>query len=208
MHVLNIEYNNKECRQIVLSNILLMLHRRKLISEPLELQKTIEITSEDIYTIPIDMAEIDNKIIQVYFVNSKITSINQGSSLDEFLSKNIDVKKIVIFKEINKKIAKQIYYEYTNAEFFREYELLEDIPQKDFIPEHQLLTVPEKEELLNKFPDNTLQRIFSIDIMVRYYNGHVNDIFRIISPSITSGKSIRYRKVIATSNMFDILFSS
>ena len=71
--------------------------------------------------------------------------------------------------------------------------MLEDLPSKVFIPEHQLLNSDEKTELLSKFSEHDLAKIYSTDVMARYYGSKVGDIFRIIRPSITSGKNIFYR---------------
>jgi DNA-directed RNA polymerase I, II, and III subunit RPABC1 len=126
--------------------------------------------------------------------------------LDEYLSNNIDVHKIIVCKEVAKKVVKQIVTEYKNAEFFFESEMLEDIPSKIFIPEHILLSEDEKKELLSKYSELELARIFSTDMMSRYYNAKVGDIFRIIRPSFTAGKNVFYRRVVNGS--WDILFPS
>ena len=83
--------------------------------------------------------------------------------------------------------------------------MLEDIPAKIFIPEHQLIGEDEKKELLEKFSEQELGRIFISDIMARYYGAKIGDIFRIIRPSFTAGKNIYYRRVI--NGTWDILFS-
>ena len=83
--------------------------------------------------------------------------------------------------------------------------MLEDIPMKIFIPEHQLLNKEEKEELLSKFSENELSIILDIDMMSRYYKAQVGDIFKIIRPSIVSGNSIFYRKV--NHGSIDLMFT-
>jgi DNA-directed RNA polymerase subunit H (RpoH/RPB5) len=82
---------------------------------------------------------------------------------------------------------------------------MEDIPSKLFIPEHQLLTLEEKTEILNKFKETELAKINDMDVMSRYYGAVVGDIFRIIRPSMTAGKNIFYRRVVSgnVSQLFD-----
>jgi DNA-directed RNA polymerase I, II, and III subunit RPABC1 len=138
-------------------------------------------------------------------VNAKLMSIVQGTPLDDYLSNNIEVHKIIIMKDVAKKVVKQIVIEYKNAEFFFETEMLEDLPSKSFIPEHQLLSEEEKEELFSKFNKSDLSNILVTDMMSRYYGANIGDIFRIIRPSFTAGKSIFYRRVVNGS--WDILFS-
>ena len=82
--------------------------------------------------------------------------------------------------------------------------MIEDIPNKDFIPEHYVLTPVEKDELLSKFNENEFSIIFNTDMMSRYYGVNNGDIFKIIRPTLTSGKSIAYRKV--HQGNWDILF--
>jgi DNA-directed RNA polymerase I, II, and III subunit RPABC1 len=86
--------------------------------------------------------------------------------------------------------------EYTNAEIFFENEMMEDLPSKIFIPEHQLLTEEEKANILETFKEIELAKINDTDIMSRYYLAKLGDIFRIIRPSITAGKNIFYRRVV------------
>ena len=83
--------------------------------------------------------------------------------------------------------------------------MLEDIISKVFIPKHHLLNNEEKAELLNKFAETELSRIHVTDMMSRYYKVEVNDIFRIIRMSLTSGKNISYRRV--QQGNWDILFA-
>jgi hypothetical protein len=198
----NIEYNSKEINNIVCLNVLKMLHRRFIIDDYNKLYQEIlvDINQKAIIEFKLN----DNTKCSLYLINAKLSSIAQGTQLDEYLSNNLDIHKIVIFKDAAKKVLKQIQIEYKNAEFFFEYEMMEDIPEKIFIPEHQLLNEEEKTELLNKFSESDLSSIYDIDMMSRYYNAKIGDIFRIIRPSISSGTSIFYRRVIHGS--LDIFF--
>ena len=198
---INVEYNNKEINEIIMKNITKMLFRRKLIKSWSNTYNSLEnVANKSIFTIELD----DKSNISVYLVNAKLTSIVQKTPLDEFLSNNIDIHKIIIAKDVAKKVVKQIVSEYKNAEFFFEYEMLEDIPSKSFIPEHHLLDNDERKELLSKFSENELAKIFLTDMMSRYYGAKIGDIFRIVRPSSTAGKSIHYRKVVNSS--LDIIF--
>ena len=118
------------------------------------------------------------------------------SILTDYLNKNIDHHKFLIVKTFSKKTYSQIVKDYKNVEIFNIFELLEDIPAKEFIPEHCLLNNEEKKELLESFGLNELGRIYSTDIMARYFGSKNNDVFRIIRPNINSGTSIYYRLVI------------
>ncbi len=199
---INIELNSKEINIEICKNISKMLERRNVIN-----------TSQDIFDQIVN--DINNKAslefvvnnktkYSIYIVNAKITSITKGTPLDEFLSNNLDMHKIIVIKECSKKAIKQIILEYKNAEFFFEHEMLEDIPSKKIIPTHQLLSKDEIAELLTKFDENELSIIYNTDMMARYYNANIGDIFRIIRQSVTSGNSIFYRRV--HNGSLDILF--
>jgi len=189
----NIELNSKEINNEVCLNILKMLKRRNKIDDVDSMFSKI---AEDINQKAIIEFKLnDNSKCSIYFVSAKLSSISQGTPIDEYLSNNLDSRKIVILKDPAKKVLKQIITDYINAEFFFEHEMLEDIPNKVFIPVHILLTETEKTELLNKFNKNELSIIFDTDMMARYYNAKVGDIFKIIRPSLSSGNSIFYRRV-------------
>jgi DNA-directed RNA polymerase subunit H (RpoH/RPB5) len=201
---INVEYNNKEINQHVIENVLKMLERRGLIISWSNEYKKL---SNDLDTKSIFQIQLTDKTnYSIYLVNAKLSSIVQGTPLDEYLSNNIDIHKIIIARDVAKKTVKQIVGEYKNAEFFFESEMLEDIPSKVFIPEHQLMNSEEKAELLDKFSESELSRIFLTDIMARYYGAKIGDIFRIIRPSFTAGKNVFYRRVVNGS--WDILFKS
>lgn len=201
---INVEYNNKEINQIIMENVLKMLERRKLITSwNSELKKL----GDDVQTKSVFEIELKDKLTySVYLVNAKLTSIVQGTPLDDYLSNNIDIHKIIIARDVAKKVVKQIVGEYKNAEFFFESEMLEDIPSKVFIPEHHLLSQPEKDELTSKFSESELAKILLTDMMSRYYAAKVGDIFRIIRPSFTAGKNVFYRRVVNGS--WDVLFEA
>jgi DNA-directed RNA polymerase subunit H (RpoH/RPB5) len=197
---INVEYNNKEIVENVLMNIFKMLERRNIIESWENQMKNLDFTKSIFEFIVKDKTKYSINI-----VNAKLGSIVNGTPLDDYLSNNIDVHKIIIARDVAKKVVKQIIYEYKNAEFFFEYEMLEDIISKVFIPVHQLLNEEEKTELLSKFSEHDLSSILISDMMSRYYGAKLNDIFRIIRPSITAGRSILYRRVVNGS--WDILFS-
>jgi DNA-directed RNA polymerase subunit H (RpoH/RPB5) len=200
---INVEYNNKEINQIVIENILKMLERRKLIKSWSDEYKKIEdIETKSIFKIVLT----DKTEYGIYLVSAKLTSIVQGTPLDEYLNNNIDIHKIIVARDVAKKCVQQIVNVYKNAEFFFEKDMLEDIPSNIFIPQHELMNEDEKNELLNKYAEYELGKIFISDMMARYYGAKNGDIFRIIRPSITAGNSIYYRRVVNGS--WDILFES
>lgn len=199
---INIELNSKEVNNILCLNIIKMLNRRMLIDD---VDKKFAEISNDINQKSIIEIKLNNGTkISIYSINAKLGSITQGTPIDEYLSNNLDIHKIIVIKECAKKVFKQIMVDYKNAECFFEHEMLEDIPSKAIIPVHQLLSLEEKEEFLSKFSENELSMILDTDMMSRYYNAKVGDIFKIVRASIISGNSIFYRRVVHGS--LDLIF--
>lgn len=196
----SVEYNNREINQIIIENILKMLERRNIIKS---YKDEINKINTDDYQNKSNF-ELEKYKIGIYLVSAKLSTIVQGHPLDIYLSNNIDIHKIIIAKDVAKKVVKQIVNEYKNAEFFFESEMLEDIPSKIFIPKHEIIVGDERKEILEKFSENELARIFLTDMMSRYYGANIGDIFKITRPSFTAGKNIFYRRVVNSS--WDILF--
>ena len=127
-------------------------------------------------------------------------NISSGSEVDEFLSKNTEYIKFVLLKEFSKKVYKQVN-EYKNSYIFHIFEMLEDIPSKNIVPEHQLLSDSDKEELKKVYDISFFPKINNTDMMSRYYGAKVGDIFRIKRLNLNSGISTYYRRVIKDSNI-------
>jgi DNA-directed RNA polymerase subunit H (RpoH/RPB5) len=191
----NVELNMKEIINIVIKNVGLMFYRRNYMKSKSFSDKIVEnLTSDKLYNF-----EIDNNKYSINILNQDIKNISSGSPVDDYLNKSVDNHKFLIVKNFSKKTYSQIIKDYKNAEIFTIYEFLEDIPSKEIIPQHILLNSDEKKELLESFGLNELGRIYSTEIMTRYYGAKNNDVFRIIRPNINSGTSVYYRLVVTGS---------
>jgi DNA-directed RNA polymerase subunit H (RpoH/RPB5) len=199
---LNIQMNDKEINQTIVENVLKLLERRKLLKSWEDEYNKLKsvLTSQTIFEVILE----DKTKCGIYIINARLSSIVSGTPLANYLSNNLNVHKIIIIRDVLKKVVKQIIHEYKNAEFFFESEMLEDLPSKDFIPHHEIICDEEKTELLNKYSEKELSKILNTDIMCRYYGGKLGDIFKITRPSFTAGYSIFYRKVAPGS--LDLLF--
>ena len=195
----NIEYTNDELNLLILKNTLKMLYIRNLINYE-DIEKFLLNINKDKNIFDIKLK--NDLIYSIYLLNTPITTIINGTPLDEYLSENINIHKILIAKNVSKKVVKQLYQQYQNVEFFFEYEMLEDKSEIVFIPKHRILSKEEIENL--DIHENTLSYIKLFDAMTRYHNGKVGDIFEITRMSSISGYSIEYRKVITSSS--DIIF--
>lgn len=202
MNLTNVNYTIKEINQIIIINLLKMLERRRVISD---IKTIYESMKEDIAPNKSISIKLDNgNNCFVYIVNGKVTSITQNSPIDEFLSNNTNIQKFVIITDPSKKTFKQVMDNYPNSECFFQREFMEDIAGKDICSEHNLLNSEEKDELLQNINIKNFSKIYSTDVMSRYYNAKVGDIFRVHRVNVTSGKGVDYRVVINGS--LDILF--
>ena len=191
----SVEYSTKEISNIVFQNVLKMLIRRNVIDNYEENYKKYldDFVSKSLVSFP-----TKDMTYSVNLYGGKLSSIVQNSPLDEYLRSNVNVHKILILKDPSKKVAKQVS-EYKNAEFFFEHEMMEDIPSKNFIPEHILLQGDDKKVLLETFKEIELAKMTDVDMMSRYYKAVPGDIFKIIRPSNSAGKNIFYRRVVVGS---------
>lgn len=202
MDLTRVSYDNKEINKIIVSNILKMFKRRNLIENIEETFNSIENDISPNKSIKVKL--LDNQNSMIYIINDKVTSITQNSPIDDFLSKDVNIFKFVIIREPSKKTFKQVIENYPNSEIFFQNEFMEDIPSKDIIPEHRLLNSDEKDELTQVIDSKNLKKIFTTDMMSRYFNAKVNDIFRINRMNTTSGNGIDYRVVVP--GKIDMLF--
>lgn len=182
---------NSEINKTVVVNVLKMLKRRNLIESVdtyMEKFKDI-IEKEKVF----EFKEGANKF-SIYIVNSRINSVVSKSPLDEYLRSNVDTKKIILIDSTRKGAIKQIL-NFKNTEFFLLENMMEDLPSKKFIPEHQLLSDEMKSKLSDRFNLKDFAEIKTSDIMARYYGAKVNDVFRIIRKNLTTGNEVAYRVV-------------
>lgn len=109
-----------------------------------------------------------------------------------------DIPKIIVVKEINKKAIQYVYNTFPNAEVFIENELLINLIDHDLVPEHEILSKEECDELLENYnaKKRNLPKILKTDPVARYYNMKPGDICKIIRPSEQSGFVAFYRLVV------------
>ena len=194
----NVMMNNNEKIRECMINILKLFKRRNYFKTDNtdKIDKMINDIKTNSKTYLID----DNIKIAIYYKDMELKNISSGSDVDEFLSKKTDHIKFIITKEFSKKVYKQVN-ENKDCYIFHIFEMLEDIPSKNIIPEHQLLTEDEKEELNKLFDIKLFPKIFNTDMMSRYYGAKIGDIFRIKRLNLNSGKSTYYRRVINDLNI-------
>lgn len=194
----NVIMNNNEKIKESMKNLLILFKRRGYFEKDNE--DKIDNMFQDIKNNGSANLKNDKIKISIHYKDIDLKNISSGSELDEFLSKNTDFYKFVILKEFNKKVYKQVT-ERENCYIFHIFELLEDIPSKNIVPEHILLNTDEITELKKYYDISLFPKIFNTDMMSRYYGAKVNDIFRIKRLNLNSGVSTYYRRVVNDSTI-------
>ena|GEM_PF-462276 len=74
-----------------------------------------------------------------------------------------------------------------------------DILKHELVPEHEIISKKDADEVLNKYniTKGQLPKIFSTDPVVKMIKAETGDILKITRNSKTAGKSIFYRVVVA-----------
>ncbi len=183
-----------EIKNKIVYNIILMVCRRNKLDETHT--NTIFKKIKDIDKKTIIDFQVNNNKYSINIINAKLNTITSNSILDEYMNKNIHIKKFIIIKSPSKRVIKQIVKNYKNCEYFGFHELINDILKVFYISKHILLDENEKLLLLEKLETNKLSKIYDTDMMSRYYNAKINDIFRIIRNNITSGYEVAHRTVV------------
>lgn len=204
-HLIPIEINIDKKINILLTNVIKMLTNRKLLKEE-NLEKNIDNIIKNknddlIFDIKLDFPEVyypkDKNILSLKILNQKISSINKGSAISDFLNSKINNPKIVILNGIQSKAKEQIFnFPYT--EVFIEHELMINIVEYVAFPKHELLSEEESKSVLEEYnvKKKEMPKILSGDPASRYFNAKPNQIFRIIRPSEITGVAVSYRYVI------------
>jgi DNA-directed RNA polymerase subunit H (RpoH/RPB5) len=206
--LLPVEINQDKRRIEVLKNTVHMLTNRKLLkSDNLDdnIKKITALNSDDmIYPIILDNPEIyypkgsNYKILYLKFINQKITGITKTSNIGEFLISKKDFPKIIVVSSISNKTEDQIRHDYPFTEIFMEKNLMIDIVKHISVPKHELLTAEQSKAVIEDYntKKRELPKIYRGDHVIKYFNGQIGQIVKIIRPSEVSGLAPYYRLII------------
>ena len=197
--------NANQIKETILLNIAKMLFNRGIITENhIDYYKTIAYNNidqneETFFELDADESnKLGSKTIYVKFIDRKITTIRKVIDIETFM--DINSYKFIIVSNIAPKAVKQIT-EYKQTELFYVYELLINLIDSNLIPKHYKLNEIEKDQFMLEYQISkndlkNLKRMYIDDPVSKYYNLEIDDIVRIERPSITSGISIDYRRVV------------
>lgn len=104
---------------------------------------------------------------------------------------------IVVFSELTEK-HRSLESEFSNLTLFSYKNLMFNLVDHQFVPQHESLTAAEKIKLLSDFmikDYNKLPLISKYDPVCRYYNFKIGDVLRITRPSDANMTHVTYRHV-------------
>jgi len=197
--------NNKKQVEIALKTICRIIIERKYTTKTIDeifskikpnITENILLNIEDIHNDEI-IFSIDDKKYGIKFISNFLTTIKKEVSIENFLTKNLDIHKFIIINKLSDRAIKQIL-EYQNTEVFTIDELLIVVIDHHLVPPHYILNTQEKEEYFTTFNHHPrdMKKILINDPIAKFYGAKIGDVFKIIRPSITSGKDIDFRIVI------------
>jgi DNA-directed RNA polymerase I, II, and III subunit RPABC1 len=200
--LLTIELSLKERKHIIITNFVKMLISRKELDSS-KIEEYIDNIIKSTAATNKFYIKTENTKWAGMLISTKLTSIKKDTHLIDFLAEDSNIHKIIIVKDLSKKVYTSILG-YTNAEAFFEWEMMANVIDHQIIPKHIVLTTDEAEKYKKEYGDNLQSIMYTTDRIARYYGMKVGDIVKIIRPSITTGYSCIYRRLMMGSN--DLLF--
>jgi len=161
-------------------------------------EKFGEHPSRENLTILVEKADDDTNQLFVFFPEDEKVGVKPIKVYTDRMRAEAVANAIMVLRVDITPFAKQAVAEMSDTfriEHFRESELLVDITEHQLVPEHQVLTVNEKSELLKRYrlKDSQLPRIQANDPVARYYGMKRGQVVKIIRPSETAGRYVTYR---------------
>jgi len=145
-----------------------------------------------------EKADDESNQLFVFFPIDEKVGVKPIKELTDKMKEETVSNAILVLREDITAFAKQAVQEMSDSfriEHFKEAELLVDITEHNLVPEHQVLSKNEKEELLKRYrlKETQLPRIQPNDPVARYYGMKRGQVVKIIRPSETAGRYVTYR---------------
>jgi DNA-directed RNA polymerase subunit H (RpoH/RPB5) len=214
---LSVRIDTDTIKEIVLKNVIKMLHHRGWVKKENIESRLADIIGEDneqlLYKIKLDVklgsfptyefqntSETDSFADDVVFVKilpQKVTSIAKSPIIVDFLTTYKTSHKILVVDEISDK-SKNALMSGKYVEVFSEKFLLQNVLEHDMSPAYEILTPDQCVELLKEYQlsKRQVKIMFNTDPVSRYLFLKKGRIVRIIRNSEASGNAIDYRIVV------------
>ncbi len=190
---MNLEYEDSEKTQIILSNVCKMLRDRKMIKDYNDFYSKVKNIGDNLEI----NINYETKSIAIKIVYNNVNTIKDSNDIENFLDKYSKYHKILVITSLSKKAYKQLM-EYPLTEVFIELEQMVNILEYELQPKFRLFTKTEVEEYFKTFNNKKreMPRMLDSDPVARYFNAKQGDILEITRPSVTTGEAVSYRIVV------------
>lgn len=155
--------------------------------------------SRENLTILVEKTDDPNDQLFVFFPEDEKVGVKPIKTYCQRM-KEENVMRAIIVVKINltpfaKAAVKEMSLRGYRVEYFRDSELLVDITEHKLVPEHIVLSMQQKQELLERYrlKPSQLPRIQLTDPIARYYGLKYHQVVKIIRPSETAGRYVTYR---------------
>lgn len=193
----SVEYTYLEKKHKALETIAKMLINRNVVDTSVEniydnFKKSLDTNNDEIATY-----NYNSISYKVKFIQRQVQTIKKTPEIEVFLEEHAKHYKFLIVSGINEKV-KKFLSSVINLEIFTLSEIIINVIDHYLVPKHKLLTSTEKDKLIKEYElkNKDLPRIYISDIISRYYNAQIGDIFEIERYSPISGYSTFYRLVV------------
>lgn len=154
--------------------------------------------TRDALTILVEKADDETNQLFVFFPEDEKVGVKPIKTMTDRMREESVFNAVLVVRVDITPFAKQAVQEMSDSfriEHFKEAELLVDITEHSLVPEHQVLTQNEKQELLKRYrlKETQLPRIQPNDPVARYYGMKRGMVVKIIRPSETAGRYVTYR---------------
>ena len=159
--------------------------------------------NDEVYTIPLDNdknynTEIPNKRIILSFIDYKIMSAAKKTVIGELMFRFYDDYKIILVNGITTRSEAMLDSYKTPYEIFDITTFKQNIVEHKLVPQHQVLSQTEGEDVLKSY--NALKKqmpfILEGEPMAKFYAMKVGEVCKIMRPSTMTAESPFYRLVI------------
>lgn len=160
--------------------------------------KFTEIPTRESLTMLVEKDDDESNQLFVFFPEDEKVGVKPIKILTDRMKDESVSRAILVLRVDITPIARQALQELSDSfriEHFKESELLVDITEHTLVPEHQVLSMNEKQELLKRYrlKDTQLPRIQPNDPVARFYGMKRGQVVKIIRPSETAGRYVTYR---------------
>lgn len=186
-----------EKNQIIVDNVVIMLQHRIYeddgVAKPLvDAGATMDVVEEGVYRITAN----NGVVYALKIIFRKVETVGKNSLISTFIEGDDDVYKIVACSGFNHKVSD--YIRRKGGQIFNSRTFMCHWLEYRDQPEFQLLSKADMLEVMKEYNMDkyTMQKTILSKPIAMYFGLKIDDVLRVITPSPTTGKSIKYLTVV------------